>query len=113
MISRRLPQTWFLALLLIAISCASPRRSQVGQPGDQDSVKRGDINDVLRRHDKELMAVPGVVGVAVGLMKDNKTPRLIVFAAKKTKEILDKIPQFIEGHPVEIEESGVFRPMKE
>ncbi|HEV2842154.1 MAG TPA: hypothetical protein VGW39_12585 [Chthoniobacterales bacterium] len=35
-----------------------------------------DINAVLRDHDTELLAIPGVVGVYVGLLEDGKTPCL-------------------------------------
>jgi len=33
-----------------------------------------DINAVLRDHDKELMAIPNVAGVYVGVLGDGKTP---------------------------------------
>ena len=67
---------------------------------------------MLRAHDRELMAIPGVVGVYVGLLADQKTPCLRVMAAKKTKALEQKIPKSLEGYPVEIEETGVIRPMQ-
>ncbi len=70
-----------------------------------------DINDVLRDHDDELMAIPGVVGVYVGLMPDGKTPCLTVMAARKTPELEKKVPKSLEGYPVIVEESGIIRPM--
>jgi hypothetical protein len=74
-------------------------------------VPQRNINTVLRAHDKELMAIPGVVGVYVGLKADQKTPCLRVMAAKKTKELERAIPKSLEGYKVEIEETGVIRPM--
>jgi hypothetical protein len=72
-----------------------------------------DINAVLRDHDKELMAIPGVVGVYVGLMPDDKTPCLKVMVVKKTEELEKKIPKTLEGYTVLLEESGVIRPLPE
>ena len=75
-------------------------------------MPKRDINVVLRAHDKELMAIPGVVGVYVGLLADQKTPCLRVMAMKKTQELERAIPKSLEGYKVEVEETGAIRPMK-
>ena len=74
-------------------------------------MPRKDINSVLRDHDKELMAIPGVVGVYVGLMPDDETPCLKVMVVKESEELKKKIPKTLEGYTVMIEESGVIRPL--
>ena len=74
-------------------------------------MTRKDINDVLREHDDALLSLPGVVGVYVGLLPDNKTPCLKVMVVKKTEEIQKKIPTTLEGYTVLVEESGVIRPL--
>jgi len=71
-----------------------------------------DIDAVLRAHDRELMTIPGVVGVYVGHLADKKTPCLRVMAVKKTKSLEQATPKSLEGYPVEIEETGVIRPMQ-
>jgi hypothetical protein len=71
-----------------------------------------DINAVLRAHDKELMAIPGVVGVYVGLQADQKTQCFRVMVVKKTKDLEQAIPKSLEGYPVELDETGVIRPMQ-
>jgi len=71
-----------------------------------------DINTVLRDHEKELLAIPGVVGVYVGLLPDNKTPCLKVMVVEETEDVRERIPNSIDGYPVLIEESGVIRPLK-
>jgi hypothetical protein len=85
-------------------------------PGCHASAQRGvpvrDINDVLRDHDKELMAIPGIVGVYVGALDDNKTACLRVMAIRKTSELERKIPKSLEGYKVILEESGEIRPLK-
>jgi len=70
-----------------------------------------DINAVLRNHDKELLAIPGVVGVYIGLLPDNKTPCLKVMVVKETEDLVRRIPKSLEDYPVVIEESGVIRPL--
>ncbi len=84
------------------MSCAPPRQSP---------PPRKDINDVLKDHAQELMALPGVVGVYVGLLPDNKTLCLKVMVVRETDDLKKKIPKSLDGYPVVIEESGVIRPL--
>jgi hypothetical protein len=74
------------------------------------SPKR-DINAVLRDHDKELLAIPGVVGVYVALLEDGKTPCLKIMLARKTAETQLAIPKTLEGYPVVSEVTGEIRPL--
>lgn len=74
-------------------------------------MSKPDINEVLRAHDKELMAIPGVVGVYVGALEDGKSPCLKVMVVKKTPELERRIPKSLDGYPVVVEETGVIRPM--
>ena len=97
-----------LTLALVAAGCHGPSKL----PVSDSTMATRDINDVLRAHDKELMAIPGVVGVYVGLKSDGKTQCLKVMAARKTPELVRKIPKSLEGYPVEVEETGVIRPME-
>jgi hypothetical protein len=99
------------AIVLLSIACPSLRQSSVDQSKQQESMTRKDINDVLRAHDQELMAIPGVVGVYVGLLPDDKTPCLVVMVVKVTKDLRKKIPESIEGYPVLLEGSGIIRPL--
>lgn len=71
-----------------------------------------DINDVLRAHDTELLAITGVVGVYVGLLDDGKTSCLKVMVAAKSAEIERAIPKTIEGYPVVIEVTGKIEPLE-
>ena len=70
-----------------------------------------DINDVLRDHDKELLAIPGVVGVYVAVLDDGKTPCLKVMLAQKSAETERAIPKTLEGYPVVFEVTGEIRPL--
>jgi hypothetical protein len=59
------------------------------------------------------MAIPGVVGVYVALDKDGKTPCLKVMVARKTRELVRKLPKTLEGYRVIIEETGIIRPLRD
>ena len=93
--------------LALLCGCASEPR-----PPSGSTMPHRDINTVLRAHDRELLAIPGVVGVYVGLLPDRKTPCLRVMAVKKTKGLEQAIPKSLEGYRVELEETGVIRPMQ-
>src|SRR5438874_3982119 len=70
-----------------------------------------DINAVLAAHDKELLAIPDVVGVYVGVLEDGRTACLKVMLARKNPETERKIPNLVEGYPVVVELTGEIRPM--
>ncbi len=102
-----------LAVILFSIGCSTTMRSPVNQTGQQESMTQRDIDAVLKDHDKELLAIPGVIGVYVGLLPDDKTPCLKVMVVKETEELERRIPKAIEGYPVLIEESGVIHPLED
>ena len=77
----------------------------------QHAAPLRDINAVLAEHDDELLAIPGVVGVYVGL-KDETTPCLKVMLARKDAGLERRIPHSLEGHPVVTEVTGEIRPLK-
>ncbi|RME27325.1 MAG: hypothetical protein D6800_05240, partial [Candidatus Zixiibacteriota bacterium] len=58
----------------------------------------------------DLMAIPGVVGVAVGVLEDS-TPCIKVYVVNKTDEIKKRVQSELEGHPVRVEVSGEIKPM--
>jgi hypothetical protein len=77
----------------------------------QNTSPARDIDAVLRAHDKELLAIRGVVGVYVGVLDDGKTPCLKVMLAEKSAEVERAIPKSIEGFPVVTEVTGEIRPL--
>jgi len=101
-----------LTVIMLSIACSAIIRSQVNQTRQQESMAQKDINAVLKDHEKELLTIPGVVGVYIGLLTDDKTLCLKVMVVKETDDLKRRIPKSIEGYPVLIEESGVIRPLK-
>ncbi|CAN5467187.1 hypothetical protein BH18VER1_BH18VER1_12410 [soil metagenome] len=72
---------------------------------------RRDINAVLADCDDRLLAIPGVVGVYVGLLEDEKTPCLKVMVSERKSAAEQPIPASIEGYPVVVEVTGELRPL--
>ena len=70
------------------------------------------IQRLVAAHSAELMAVRGVVAVAVGRLDDGKTPCLKVLVAASTPELRAQIPRTLDGHPVVVEETGTIRPLE-
>jgi hypothetical protein len=96
---------WFAFVLILVVAC-QPDMAQTTSP----SPKR-DINAVLAAHDKELLAIPDVVGVYVGTLEDRRTLCLKVMLARQNPEAERKIPRTIEGYPVVAEVTGEIRPL--
>jgi hypothetical protein len=95
---------YLVLTLALAIGCGENMAQN-----NSASAKR-DINAVLRDHQNELMAIPNVVGVYVGVLADGKTPCLKVMLAKETKD--RTIPRVLEGYPVVAEVTGKIRPLR-
>lgn len=99
-------------LFLFLIACYASTGDSNNQIRHQETMPIRDINVVLKDHDEALMALPGVIGVYVGLLPDDVTPCLKIMVIKKTDVLIENIPKSIEGYPVVIEESGIVHPMK-
>ena len=78
--------------------------------GNGSSTPSRDVKAVMEAHVDDLMAIPGVVGVAIGELKDG-TPCIQVLVVERTRELRRKIPKNLEGHPVDIVVSGVIKPL--
>ena len=78
---------------------------------DTSPTPRRDINAVLADHDDRLLAIPGVVGVYVGVLEDGKTACLKVMLAKRNETTERAIPKTIEGYSVVTEVTGELRPL--
>ena len=79
--------------------------------GERSPAPQRDINAVLADHDDRLLAIPGVVGVYVGLMEDGKTPCLKVMLSERKPAAEQPIPGSIEGYSVVTEVTGELRPL--
>jgi hypothetical protein len=101
---------WAIGLICLAVVAFTTGSGELMAQNNSPPPKR-DINAVLRDHDKELLSIPGVVGVYVALLDDGKTPCLKVMLARKTAETERAIPRTLEGYPVVSEVTGEIRPL--
>jgi len=74
--------------------------------GEQPSIEQ-----VQERHQEELMALDGVVGVGSGLEERSGRTVLKVYVAQKTPALQDRIPSQLDGYPVQIEVTGEFNTL--
>jgi len=82
-----------------------------GSPMTANSPEYAEVNRVLATRSADLLAIPGVAGVAIGLLEDGKTPCLKVLVETASPELAARIPRTLDGQPVVIEVSGAIRPL--
>lgn len=68
------------------------------------------IDEVIKIYSDSLMTIPGVVGLYHGL-DDSAHSCLKVMVVRKTPELERRIPEWIEGYRVVVEETGEIKPM--
>lgn len=69
------------------------------------------IEQVLNERTNEWMAIPGVVGVAIGEFKGK--PCIRIFTSARPQQLPAKIPPAIEGYSVIIEQTGPIRALEQ
>ncbi len=94
------------ALIVLASGCSNGSR----EGGEGETMSIDDIKIVMEAHVDELMAISGVVGVAIGALDDG-TPCIRVLLLEDSPELRSRIPQKLDGHPVEIDVTGEIRAM--
>jgi len=72
--------------------------------GDSGNGRYGEILEVKNRHEDELMAINGVVGVGIG--EGNGSPCIVVYLENDSKELESRVPEWVEGFPVITEVTG-------
>jgi len=91
------------AVLLVAVVAACSGTHSGGAP-----VATRSIDEVLVDHTDSLMAIPGVVGTAVGLCDGERCIKVLL--ADSNPDTKRKIPARLEGYRVVVEVTGTIRP---
>jgi hypothetical protein len=107
--TQRVPAVFLLCSALLVLHTPACKNQMDQSTG---AKPRRDINAVLTDHSQDLMSKPGVVGVFVGVLPDNKTSCLKVLVLRQARDVSASIPRQIEGHPVVIERTDPIRPMQ-
>ena len=97
-----------VATLLVARVLASCTARHDGE--DTRAVTSKTIEAVLAAHTDSLMALPGVVGTAIGLC--DGVPCIRVFLADANAAARRPLPEALEGYPVKVEVTGPIRPRR-
>jgi len=69
------------------------------------------IQEVQEEHTDAWMAIPGVVGTAIGECQGK--PCILILTASNTEQIRKQIPATVEGYPVTVQYVGEIRALDE
>src|SRR5207302_1987617 len=97
-----------VATLLVARVLASCTARHDGE--DTRAVTSKTIEAVLAAHTDSLMALPGVVGTAIGLC--DGVPCIRVFLADSSAAARGRIPAQLDGYSVKVEVTGPIGPRR-
>jgi ribosomal protein S19 len=93
-----------VASLLLAATVAACGGSRT--PGDGTRMPEQTIDAVLAMHNDSLMALPGVVGTAIGLC--DGTPCIRVFVRDSVAARGTQLGEKLGGYPLRVEVTGTF-----
>ena len=85
-------------LMVLLGTISVPSQDPAGRDEDFERVK-----EVQARHEKELMSLPGVLGVGIGSEAGKAVLQVLV---DKTARKKPKLPTEIEGVPVKVVQTG-------
>src|SRR5687767_6997643 len=68
------------------------------RPMTEDHPDVAELARLIETHAEELMSIPGVEGMAVGLLADDRTPCLQILVEKRTPELEARLPDTLDGH---------------
>jgi len=90
-----------------ACTGAAPPPEAAPQP-EASASRLAYLKDLQARHEDAIMAVPGVVGMGIGLAPDG-SHRLEIYVKKKTPALLQRLPQTLDSEKVQVIETGEVR----
>ena len=96
--------------LFIAFGTTCFRGADKNHNQSEPVISMEKITKVMNKHTDELMSVDGVVGVYIG-QTDSEELCIKVMVVEISDTLLTKFPKTLDGIKVEIEETGVIRPM--
>jgi len=93
-----------LVLVAGALACSGSQRG-----GGGGTVTARSIDEVLAAHTDSLMALPGVVGTAIGLCDGERCIKVLL--ADSNPGTRRRIPDRLEGYRVLVEVTGTIKPL--
>jgi predicted small lipoprotein YifL len=100
-----------LVMLLASLTACGEKPDQ-GLPSEEAHAvsELRPIDEVLRDHDEEILAIPGVTMIYVGANRHGE-PCIKVGVEVANADVEERIPHELEGWPVVVEETGEVGPM--
>ena len=95
-----------LALMVLMLGTATQCTNRSSRQEDTAVAPKG-IEQVLEAHNDSLMALPGVIGTAIG--RCDGAPCIRVFLADSASA-RSRFPERLDGYPVRVEVTGPVRP---
>jgi hypothetical protein len=96
-----------LVLLAGALACSGSQRGERAAGGGATVTGRN-IDAVLAAHTDSLMALPGVVGTAIGLFEGERCIKVLLSDSNPATKT--RIPARLEGYRVVVEVTGTITP---
>lgn len=105
---------WKISLFLLmvfslALWLPSAGYTQQSRGGAVDLQRIEELKVIQARNEDQIMSIPGVVGIGIGLTEEGKDLAFIVYVEKLTPNIKARVSDQIEGVPVRLIESGIFK----
>ncbi|MFQ5890340.1 MAG: hypothetical protein ACE5JR_09850 [Gemmatimonadota bacterium] len=99
------------AIVLCIAACAKPTVDREPADREDTAVTEQSIEAAQGRLTERVMALPGVVGTAIGECAG--APCIKVLVAELTADLGAAIPAEFEGYKVEVQETGEIRALDE
>ena len=98
-----------ICLIAIAFFALTLADKNIADYRGKNPMAEETIKEVLKKHTKNLMSIPGVVGTGQGLCEAK--PCIKVFVIERTSGLDQKIPKTLDGYPVVVEETGEIKAL--
>jgi hypothetical protein len=95
-----------LLAVVLVVGCGRAKTREEESPAVTQAPRT--IEAVLAAHTDSLMAVPGVLGTAIG--RCDGAPCIRVLVSRVTEDVQRRVPSRLEGFPVRIDVTGPIVP---
>jgi|GEM_PF-1648684 hypothetical protein len=104
-----IPAMLMVNILYVPCPAFCEGRGRCEEGTGMTSSQQKDIEEVLARHTERLMAIPGVVGTALGICRNR--PGIKVYVEGETPTLKAAIGDALEGIPVCLQPVGQVRAL--
>ena len=98
-----------LLMVLASVPVYAEENAKQTREGVVDLNRVDELRKIQTRNEEAIFSLPGVVGMGIGLTEDGKGPAFVVYCKKLRPEARALFPHHLEGVPVRLIETGVFR----